>query len=248
MPGKMALLIAAHGDRGGTGANRALLAHCQRLEAGAGFSTVAGGVLKGDPPLEAALEQIVASGAAHLLVYPLFMADGYFTRKVLPHRLSEHLEAMGRHIKVTYTAPLGADEALPAFTAKRAIKAAERARYKPSESRLLIVGHGSKIGPASADATKEFAKKVSPLVPFARVETAFLEEDVFVKDALRNSGQPTVVEGFFSGDGLHAGDDVPQALEETGAIATYAGSIGADPHLSEIILNAAGALENLVPT
>ncbi len=248
MSEQTALLIAAHGDRGGQGANRALAAHCRRLQkdGGHGFRLVVGGVLKGRPSLEGALEQVVESGARRLLVYPLFMADGYFTRKVLPRRVADALAALRAVLEVAYAPPLGADDALPALVAQRTLAAAEMAGYVPSRSRLLVVGHGSKIGPASAEATRKFAARLRPLVSFSQVETAFLEEEEFVGDALRRTACPTVVEGFFSGDGLHAGDDVPEALRKTGANAVYAGSIGADPRLSALISSAVRRLGDAV--
>ena len=243
MADKTALLIAAHGDRGGRGGNAALLALCQGLEQGCGFATVAGGVLKGEPPLEAALEQVLAGGASRLLVYPLFMAAGYFTKKVLPGRIMAHLKA-GRHrLALTFAAPLGTDQALPALSLRRSLETAQKAGFDPAGSRLLIVGHGSGQGPESARATRDFAARVRQRSPFACVETAFLEEEVFLKEALRQTSKPTVVEGFFSGDGMHAGDDVPTALAETGANAVYAGSIGADPRLGALIAASVGAFQ-----
>jgi sirohydrochlorin ferrochelatase len=104
---------------------------------------------------------------------------------------------------------------------------------------LLIVGHGSKIGPASAEATRVVAAAIERAGVFGRVETAFLEEAEFLEDALRRAAStPTIVSGFFSGDGLHAAEDVPEAIAETGASATYAGPIGRSDAVSEIVRGA----------
>jgi sirohydrochlorin ferrochelatase len=73
------------------------------------------------------------------------------------------------------------------------------------------------------------------------VTTAFLEEEPFLEDALRASPAPTIVAGFFFGDGMHAGDDVPEAIEETGANAIYTGPIGNSPAIAPLIAAALSA-------
>jgi sirohydrochlorin ferrochelatase len=101
---------------------------------------------------------------------------------------------------------------------------------------LLLVGHGSKFGPASADATRTVAAAVKDANIFADVATAFLEEAPSIDDALRHASGPVIVSGFFSGDGMHAGDDVPDAIARSGRGAIYAGSIGNYSAISALIL------------
>jgi sirohydrochlorin ferrochelatase len=52
---------------------------------------------------------------------------------------------------------------------------------------------------------------------------------------LRASAAPAVVAGFFFGNGLHAGEDVPDAITETGANAVYTGAIGNTPAVAPLI-------------
>jgi sirohydrochlorin ferrochelatase len=221
--GDVAVVLAAHGDRGGESPNATLLRHCAALRADGAFHSVSAGILRGEPALEDSVRTVIASGAKCLAVYPMFMAEGYFTRKVLTQRLA----AMEIPIDVHVLPPLGADPSLPDLMRREALAAAEMAGMAAASARLLIVGHGSKIGPASAEATRAVAAMIARAAGFASVETAFLEEAEFLEDALRRgAGQPTVVSGFFSGDGLHAAEDVPEAIVETGAKAVYAGSVG----------------------
>ncbi len=235
-----AILLVAHGDRGGQGNNRALQNHCRRIAAAQQFVCVVGGVLKGEPSLESAIAQLRASAARQVIVYPLFMAEGYFTKKKLPERM----EAAQLDLPLLYARPMGVDPALPALTLARTQRTAKAAGLAVEKTRLLIVGHGSKVSRGSARSTEAFAEKIRARSDFAVVETAYLEEAPFLTDKLRVSDRPTVVEGFFSGDGMHAGDDVPEAIEATGANAVYAGSLGADPALTELIL---AALEKMAP-
>ncbi len=229
---EVAVILAAHGDRGGESPNATLLAHCARLSADGTFRSVAAGILRGEPALEDSVWAALASGATYLAVYPMFMADGYFTRKVLTQRLA----ALEIPVDVQVLAPLGADQRLPDLMRIEALAAADRSGVAAQTARLLIVGHGSKIGPASAEATREVAAAIDRVGGFARVETAFLEEPEFLEDALRRDvSTPTVVSGFFSGDGLHAAEDVPKAIAVSGARAIYAGPIGKSKRVTEMI-------------
>jgi sirohydrochlorin ferrochelatase len=241
----IAVLLAAHGDRGGDSPNATLLGHCAALHALGLFRSVHAGILRGEPVLEESVRAALATGARRLAVYPMFMADGYFTRQVLTQRLA----ALEMPIDVHILPPLGADPRLPGLMLAQALAAAESAGLEPQSSRLLVVGHGSKIGPASADATRAVAAAMAKEGRFATVETAFLEEAEFLADALARAAGPTVVSGFFSGDGLHAAEDVPEAIAEAGANAAdgagaeavYAGSIGTSPALVDLIRSSIAA-------
>lgn len=232
---EIAVILAAHGDRGGDDPNATLFRHCAALRANGTFHSVSAGILRGEPVLEDAVRAAVASGATCLAVYPMFMAEGYFTRKVLTQRLA----ALEIPVDVHVLPPLGADPRLPDLMRAEALATAERVGIEAHTARLLIVGHGSKIGPASAEATRVVAAAIEQAGGFGRVETAFLEEPEFLEDALRRDAvTSTIVSGYFSGDGLHAAEDVPQAIVEAGAAAIYAGPIGKSDRISEMIRTA----------
>ncbi len=278
-----AAILAAHGDRGGPSPNAALRAQAERVAALLPGVPLFTGMLKGEPTIEQALAEAAASGAQRVAVYPLFMADGYFVRK-----LGERIAAAGYGDRTSLLTPLGLDPALPDVLVAEAVKVAEtldmssnlspkgsgarrpgasaapaerqrapeareQARertmavppgFAPSSSRLLIVGHGSKLGPASATATRKVATRVALARRFASVTTAFLEEEPFLDDALRASSLPTIVAGFFFGEGLHGSDDVQETIAETGANAVYAGVIGNSPAIAPLI---AAALMATIP-
>ena len=227
----VAVVLAAHGDRGGGFTNSALLAHRDALRSAGRFACVSAGVLKGDPDLESALAEATTSGASSIAVYPFFMADGFFVRKRLTDRLNEAQLKLPWHM----LPPLGIDPDLPGLMIAHACACAASSGIKPPASSLLIVGHGSKFGPASAEATRAAAARVESEGVFAAITTAFLEEPPSIQDALRKMSGPIIVSGFFSGDGMHAGDDVPDAIAESGVSAIYAGPIGGQRSVSELI-------------
>jgi sirohydrochlorin ferrochelatase len=228
---EIAAVLASHGDRAGTELNSALIYVADLVKSLTGLRLVTGGVLKGEPNLEEALSLARHSGARKILVHPLFMSDGYFTEKVLPDRIRKS----GFEDSCQCMTPLGLDPGLPALIVTDAMAALARAQFVPSETRLLLVGHGSKLGPASANATRAAAESVARHGNFNRVETAFLEEAPFLEDALQAEAGPTIVAGFFFGEGMHAGEDVPVAIRETGSSAVYSGPVGRSSGVPQLI-------------
>jgi sirohydrochlorin ferrochelatase len=224
--------LAAHGDRGGERPNETLLSHSRALAASGHYRHVAAGTLRSQElSLEDALLAADASGAARIAIYPMFMADGYFTGKVLPERIA----AAGLSGRCRLLAPLGLDPQLPGLMMTHAVMTASAAGLSPPQTRLLIVGHGSKLGRASLRSTERVACKLRQMQQFAWVEAAYLEETPFLDTQLTSSILTTLVLGFFSGDGMHAAEDVPGAIVGTGADAHYAGSVGRQPEISQII-------------
>lgn len=227
-PDLVAILVS-HGDRGGESPNAVLAAQAERVRELTGL-TVLTGMLKGEPALAEAVSQAAATGASRIVVYPLFMADGYFVKKV-----RECASAVTGATAPVVLAPLGIDPALADILVDEAVNLAQRENIETSGARLLIVGHGSKLGPASASATRKVAARAALARRFASVTTAFLEEEPFLEDALRASKAPTIVAGFFFGGGMHAAEDVPEAIAETGANAVYTGAIGDSPAIARLI-------------
>jgi len=230
-----ALVLAAHGDRGGPGRNESLARHVAALAKRNEFVCVTGGVLNGEPALEAALQQAEQNGAKQILLYPMFMSDGYFVQNILPERIAAaRLKVPHKILK-----PFGLDRRVPLMMLENALRAAGSAELDPAKLDLLIAGHGSKFGPGNADATRAAALAMTEHSPFRTIDVAFLEEEPFILDALRKHHNRSVVAGFFSGEGMHAGDDIPEAISKSGAAAIYAGPIGLDPRVPELIASTA---------
>lgn len=244
-PQDISVVIVAHGDRGGpdpgsgSGArrNQALERHRAHLAKNGAFRHVAAGVLKGSPTLEDAVAEARAASPKAIAFYPFFMADGYFVKNVLPQRLVDYGLALPHHS----LQPLGHVPKLVDMIVAQALACAFDAQIEAKQARLLLAGHGSKYGPASANATRAAAQNVkgTHANAFAEVDVAFLEEAPFLRDQLAGATRTTIVSGFFNGDGLHAGEDVPAALREAatcgGSQTIYTGPIGAAAEISDLI-------------
>ncbi len=229
-----ALVLAAHGERNVPDPNRALADHAEALAARGDFGFVGCGVLNGEPPFETALEAFAKSGAQQLVVYPFFMSDGYFVTRVLPERIA----AVQIGAAFAILSPLGLDAGLAEVMMNSALSAATDAGMRPGDARLLVAGHGSRSASASANATIRIADELARMGKFAGVSSAFLEEPPFIGDQLASEKTPVVVAGFFAGNGMHSSHDVPSAIEESGVEAVYAGPIGTDPAVQDLVVAA----------
>lgn len=228
-----ALLIVAHGERGGAGTNALVHAVARRLRDGRRFATVEVGFIRSEPSLEAAAAHI---HARRLVIYPLFMSDGYYVRNAIPERLgiSQGRDRTGRAVDIAL--PLGLDPALPTLIADTALQAAARTGIEPAKSRLLLVAHGSSKSGYSAAAARKIAGRVATLAGFADVGVAFLEEEPMLVTALASLPGPALVLGLFAGDGLHGGEDLPQAIAQSRRNDLhFAGSLGTQAVLPDLI-------------
>ena len=157
------------------------------------------------------------------LVYPLFMAEGWFTRSELPRRLRE-AGAEGFAV----LRPLGLDPALVPVGQRLAQDAAG----DPAATALVVAGHGSGKSRGSAEATRAFA---AALTGFRSVEVAFLEEPPFLGD-VRPQGRALCLP-FFATAASHTTQDIPAAWP--GPIAPAVGLAPEVPALIAAALRAA---------
>lgn len=182
---------------------------------------------------EGALEQALAR-LDRPLVYPFFMAEGWFTRTTLPRRLAAAGAADLRQLPA-----FGTDPALPALMARVALDAARTARLDPAQTTLLLAAHGSKVSRASAEITEDMARRLRAATPFARIATGFVEEPPFLADAARDLG-PALCLPFFALRAGHVAQDVPEALAEAGFEGPLLPAIGEHADAAALI---AAALE-----
>jgi sirohydrochlorin ferrochelatase len=228
-------VVVGHGERGGAFSNAILIGHADAVAAALPDTPVAAGVLSGLPTLESALGKVGNAGAGLILVYPYFMAAGFFVSTKIPKRLAD----AGFAGRCRVIAPLGADPGLPALVMRKAVTLAEaELGLAPAACRLLLVGHGSQVSRASAEATEAVAAQLVAAATFGAVATAYLEEPPLLDDVIGADQRPTVIVGFFNGDGLHAAEDVPQAMLNAPAPVAYSGPVGAMPEVAGLIANA----------
>lgn len=172
-----------------------------------------------------ALEKALATMTAPL-IYPFFMAEGWFTRTNLPRRLA----AAGRD-DLRQLAPFGTEPGLPELM----VRAAGRA--EPGAT-LLIAAHGSKVSKTSKDTTYQRVEEMRRLAGFSRVRAGFVEEAPFLAEAAAGLGPGSVCLPFFALRAGHVVEDVPQALKEAGFEGRLLPPIGEDAGAADLIAEA----------
>ncbi len=243
------LLLVGHGSSDSGPASETLLGHARRLRARGAFATVAAGFLNGAPSVEEAFETL-SPGLVYIV--PFFVGEGYFTRIAVPRRLglsgAETLidDGAGCSWWLRYCAPVGTDPRLADLIHVRARRAARRNGLLPEQVVLLLIGHGNAKVPAAVSSLQQHASVLWKAGSFARVETAFIEQEPLLPNMLTMlRGKAIVVCGIFAGEGRHATDDLAAVLRAEIARRIGAGEpeplidlgiIGSDPLMAMLVL------------
>jgi sirohydrochlorin ferrochelatase len=240
---RVALLIAAHGERSPDATNEGVKRIARTVSARGLVSQVAVGFINGVPTIG---EAFAALNASRVMVYPLFASSGYFTRDRLVQLLDQ---ANDEDRAVDVLPPLGLDPGLPDLVLSRAIGVARERGFAPAASTVILLAHGSRRNSASREATELVARAIENRAAFQKVGLALLEERPFLDEALAPVQGPAVVVGMFSGEGLHGASDAPRLIAELRRNdVAYAGVIGNFAGIEDLVATAVGeAVRRPVP-
>jgi sirohydrochlorin ferrochelatase len=232
-PPSLALLLAAHGERGGSAGNAGLLRLADALAARGIASEVGVGFVKGTPTV---VEALRAFAAKSIVVYPVFASDGYFSRIRLPQLADES----GTGTRVSHIfAPLGLDPGLALIVARRLAACARAQGLQEYRTDVILMAHGSRSDPASRLAAQGLAKRLAGNTPFRSVGIALLEEPPSFQQATAGLVGPILVVGLFCGDGMHGAEDVQRQIAQCGRTdIVFAGNIGEFDGIDRLIASA----------
>lgn len=141
------------------------------------------------------------------LIYPMFMAAGWFTRSELPRRLA--LVGAG---DARILPPFGADPGLPALCRRLLEQAATAQGWPIDQTHILIAAHGSGRSRAPFQAAQQMAQDLAPLT----VTCGFIEEPPHLADAARDLPERAICLPLFATCAEHVTDDLPEALSDAG--------------------------------
>lgn len=180
-----------------------------------------------------ALAREVAAAGGAGLVYPLFMAGGWFTMTHLPARLAEAGGADWRILP-----PFGLDAGVQALTLAIAQEAAARRGHAPTDLPLLLAAHGSFRSSAPSDVAYAMVERLRLEAGFARVEAAFIDQSPRIAEVAAGFPAGSLVLPFFAARGGHVIDDLPQALEAAGFRGAVLAPVGLDARVPGLIRQA----------
>lgn len=172
---------------------------------------------------EGALARAVAGRQG--VVFPLFMAGGWFTRVHLPKRLAE---AGGSGWRVLE--PLGCEPALQDLVL-------DQLRALGRVDSVILAAHGSGRSPAPAAIAAKLAQRIARELGIARVDAAFIDQAPRIAET-RGHGQGAVCLPFFAAEGGHVSDDLPVQLAGAGFQGRVLPALGLNPGLPGLIARA----------
>lgn len=209
-----ALLIVAHGERGGVANDRLAHSLVGRLKHSRRYRTVQTCFISKQPSLKTVLNKL---SKGPVVIYPLFMSKGYYVKQMIPKLLAAAKDAGGRkNYPTAILEPVGLNPGLPKLVAELALSTIEASGLAADNCHLLLVAHGSNKDKASREATSLLAAEITKQNYFAGVEQSFLEERPFLEEQLKTIKGPAVAVGLFIGEGLHGVVDLPEAIKLSG--------------------------------
>jgi sirohydrochlorin cobaltochelatase len=216
--------------------------HAARLRASGLFDEVAEAFWKEEPSLRDALSLLESDD---IWVVPFFLAEGYFTRTVVPRELGlNDPHWLPPEKRVFYCSPVGAHPAMPDLVLRRALDLTHARSFAPEETALIIIGHGTSRSRTSGDTVYQLVETLRARDRFARVECGFLDEAPTISEVLETvTARNVVLVPFFMAEGWHAGATIPADLELTGEQTRrgeqtiwYAPPVGTLPDVADLVL------------
>ncbi|MEI6799384.1 MAG: CbiX/SirB N-terminal domain-containing protein [Pseudomonadota bacterium] len=174
-----------------------------------------------------ALAKAVA-GRPHGMVYPMFMAGGWFPMTELPRRM----EAAGA-VDWAYLPPFGLDDRVQALVVTLAQEAAAAQGRTPAQTDILLAAHGSFRSSAPSEVAQAVAQRLKR-AGFARADAFFIDQEPRIATAI-GFGAGSVCLPFFAAEGGHVTDDLPEALAEAGFGGRMLPPLGLDARVPSLI-------------
>ena len=242
-----ALILAGHGSHISPKTAGIVWDYVDRLRGWGVADEVTACFWKEPPAFSQALDTVMARD---VFVVPVFTAQGYFTRQVLPAEMrltGAVTERDGKRITLTPT--LGQHPTMAQVVRDLVCNALRDESLAPADSAVAIIGHGTKRDPNSRDATRQQAGSLRQLNLVREVVDVYLDDEPAIDSIYRSTSAGNIIAlPWFLAPGSHVGRDVPKALGMTslaspqtvnGRRLIYTDPIGLDAGMSRAILQLA---------
>ena len=225
--GDAALVLAGHGSTLNAESGEPVWRHADTFRRQGRFAEVQECFWKLEPSFSSVLHLVISP---RVFVVPLFITEGYFTRRIIPRELGlcrngaesfPRVQQRGGR-RIHYTLPVGTHPRMTRVLAERAKGTLDRHPFpfRPPDAdvSLFIAGHGTGNDANSRRIVEEQARRLGEEGDFHDVHAVFMEEEPRIERCYELAGcSHLVVVPFFISDGLHSFEDIPVMLGEPAA-------------------------------
>lgn len=170
------------------------------------------------------------------VVFPFFMADGWFIRSLLPRALAG-AGAPGAHI----LRPFGLLPETAGLAVEVLAEALAARGWAAADTVLVLAAHGSGRSPFPADAARAVQSAIATRLGFAESRLGFIEEAPELVEVAEGAGGQSLCLPLFVARWGHVADDIPAALHAAGFAGVTLPPLGADARVPAIIAGAIAA-------
>jgi sirohydrochlorin cobaltochelatase len=263
-----ALVIVAHGSHLNPESSTPTYAHADTIRESGAFDEVREAFWKEEPSFRDALRTVesdevyvvplfISEGYFTEEVIPrelrlddwdpdLWESDGTSASQATLH-------ASDVHKTIHYCGPVGTHDAMSDVIVKRAETVTGDPEVGPGVG-LAVVGHGTERNANSAKAIEYHADRIREMNRFDEVQALYMDEEPEVDDVTDYfESEDVVVVPLFVADGYHTQEDIPEDMgltddyrkgwetpaEVDGHRIWYAGAVGTEPLMADVILERA---------
>ena len=246
---KTALVLAGHGSHISPNTAGLVWGYVDQLRHMGVADEVTAAFWKEMPSFHTVLDSLSADDVT---IVPLFTAQGFFTRAVIPAEmgLAESLTRTGERV-IRYARTLSEHPYLGEVVHQRIVEALASRHYSPQETAVTIIGHGTRRNAESRAATEAQVRAIKASGLVKEVVATYLDDAPAIQDVYElTSAAHIIAVPFFLAKGSHTTIDVPEALGLTaganagciqGRDVYYTDPVGTDDTLIEAILELAKA-------
>ncbi len=185
--------------------------------------------------------------APAVVIVPVFLADGYFMKSVIPAELgldkASHTTWRCKQT-VHITRPLGTHPGMADIIQKRTQDALKVTGFPKAQTAVAIIGHGTKRNQQSRTTTQRQVALLQQADIVAEVLDAYLDDEPPIASIYqRTPARHIIVIPYLLAEGSHTAIDIPQALEVAAQQATsrkdtyYTDPIGIDENIYQYIID-----------
>lgn len=210
------LLLVGHGASLNADSSAPVYAHADWIRARIRFVDVRVAFWKEEPRLCDAWR---TARSEEVFVVPMFLAEGYYTREVVPRELGLRGPVTRDGTRVIhYCAPVGAHPRMASLVLRRALETARLSADERRRAALVVIGHGTERNATSSATVRRITQRLSLESDFGSVHSGFLDQEPRIEKVVADvDAEQLVLVPFLLAEGWHTRETIPKSLALDGA-------------------------------